>query len=138
MDGILKDTLCSGGEDVDILCVFPRGFAHAFFIGMRCPLCVLLAWFPSHGLPGSCPESEYRIIEFCELERTLKDHVVQLPCNEQGHLWLDLDAQSPVRSNLECLWRQGIHCASPTAFSHKFPFRPGWSLQNVFVLQPGL
>ena len=28
---------------------------------------------------------EYRIIEYSELEGTSEGHLVQLPCNEQGH-----------------------------------------------------
>ena len=29
------------------------------------------------------------IVELFELEGTLKGHLIQLPCNEQGHLQLD-------------------------------------------------
>ena len=42
----------------------------------------------------------HRIIELVELEGTLKDLLVQLPCNEQGHLQLDQVAQSPVQPDL--------------------------------------
>ena len=50
-----------------------------------------------------------RIIESLELEGTFKDPIVQLPCNEQGHLQLDEVAQCPVQPDLECLWAWGIH-----------------------------
>jgi len=40
------------------------------------------------------PLKDYRIIELFELEGTLKRHLVQLPCNEQGHLQLHQVAQS--------------------------------------------
>ena len=35
------------------------------------------------------------IIESCGMEGTLKGHVVQLPCNEQGHLQLDQAFRAP-------------------------------------------
>jgi len=80
------------------------------------------------------------------LEETFKDHLVQLPCNEQRYLPLDQVAQVPVQPDLECLqgWRihhisgQPVHgqthyCSllllnlvqSPTSFSPKtlFPLR---------------
>ena len=38
----------------------------------------------------------HRIIELFELEEILKGHLVQLPCNEQGHLKLHHVAQSLV------------------------------------------
>ncbi|KAK4833081.1 hypothetical protein QYF61_027743 [Mycteria americana] len=40
----------------------------------------------------------HRIIEWFGLERTFTGHLVQPPCNEQGHLQLDQVAQSPVQS----------------------------------------
>ena len=36
-------------------------------------------------------------------EGTLKGHLVQLPCSEQGNLKLDQDAQSPLQPDLQCL-----------------------------------
>jgi len=45
----------------------------------------------------------YSIIESLELEGTFKCHLVQLPCNEQGHPQLDQVAQSLVQPNLEYL-----------------------------------
>jgi len=47
--------------------------------------------------------------ELFELEGTFKSHLVQLPCNEQGHLQLSQDAQSPIQPDLECFQGQGIH-----------------------------
>ena len=44
-----------------------------------------------------------------ELEGTLKSHLVQLPCNEQGHLQLHQVAQSPIQPDIECLQGWGIH-----------------------------
>ena len=49
------------------------------------------------------------IVELFELEGTLKGHLIQLPCNEQGHLQLDQGAQSPVQPDLECLQGWSIH-----------------------------
>ena len=40
-----------------------------------------------------CQVANDRIIESLELEGTFKDHLVQLPCNEQGHAQLDQVAQ---------------------------------------------
>ena len=51
-------------------------------------------------------------IELFELESTIKGHLVQLPCNKQGHLQLDQVAQSPVQPDLECLRGWGIHHTS--------------------------
>jgi len=51
-------------------------------------------------------KKNHRIIEPSELERTLKGHLVQLPCNEHGHLQRDQGAlSSPVQcmSLTECL-----------------------------------
>ena len=45
----------------------------------------------------------YRSIELFELEGTLKGHLVQFLCNEQGHLQLDEVAQSPIQPDPECL-----------------------------------
>ena len=50
----------------------------------------------------------HRIIELFEFEGTLKGHLVQLPCTEQGHLQLDQVAQSPIQPDLECLQGWGI------------------------------
>ena len=38
-----------------------------------------------------------------------KRHLVQPPCNDQGHLPLDQVAQSPVQSDLECFQGWGIY-----------------------------
>ena len=48
----------------------------------------------------------HRIVK---LEGTLKGHLGQLPCNEQGHLQLDQVDQSPVQLDSECLQEKGIH-----------------------------
>ena len=44
-----------------------------------------------------------------DLEGTLKGHLVQIPCNEQGHLLLDQVVQSPIQHGYECLQGQRIH-----------------------------
>ena len=48
-------------------------------------------------------------MESFQLEETLKDHLVQLPYNEQGHLQLDQGAQRPIQSDLECLQEWGFY-----------------------------
>ena len=50
-------------------------------------------------------ERENRIIESLELEGTFKGHLVQLPCNEQGHVQLDQVDQGAIQLDLECLQR---------------------------------
>jgi len=49
----------------------------------------------------------HRIVESLELEGTIKDHLVPLPCNEQGHLQLHQVAQDLIQPCLGCLQRQG-------------------------------
>ena len=44
------------------------------------------------------------ITESLELEGTIKSHLVQFTCIEQGHLQLDQIAPSLIQPNLECLW----------------------------------
>jgi len=52
---------------------------------------------------------DHGIIKPFELEGTLKGHLVQLPCNEQGHLQLDQGAQSPIQPDLVYLQGQDFH-----------------------------
>ena len=54
------------------------------------------------------------------MEGTLQCHLVQFPCNEQGHLQLDQVAQSPVQPDLWCLQGQGIYHLSgqPVSVPH--------------------
>ena len=49
------------------------------------------------------------VLELFELERTLKGHLVQLPCNEQGHLQLSQLLRAPIQTELECLPGWDIH-----------------------------
>ena len=51
----------------------------------------------------------HRITELFELEGTLKNHLVQLCCNEQGHVQLDQVAKSPIQPDIECLQGWGIY-----------------------------
>jgi len=43
------------------------------------------------------------------LEGTFNIHLVQFPCNKQGHLPLGKVAQSPIQPDLECLQGWGIY-----------------------------
>jgi len=49
------------------------------------------------------------IIECFGLEGTLRGHVPQPPCSEQGHLPLDQVAQSPVQPDPACFQGWGIN-----------------------------
>ncbi|KAK4815157.1 hypothetical protein QYF61_017598 [Mycteria americana] len=53
-------------------------------------------------------EFKSRIIDWVGLAGTFKGHLVQPPCNEQGHLHLDQVAQSPVQPGLERFQGWGI------------------------------
>jgi len=44
----------------------------------------------------------HRITKSLELEGTFRDHLVQLSCNEQGHLQFDQGAHGHVQPDLEC------------------------------------
>jgi len=48
-------------------------------------------------------------MESLELEGAFKGHLVQLPCNEQGHALLDQVAQGLPQPRLESLQGWGIH-----------------------------
>ena len=50
-----------------------------------------------------CPAHQYKITESLVLEKTLKVHLIQLPCKEQRCLQLQQVAQCPVQPDLECL-----------------------------------
>jgi len=51
----------------------------------------------------------HRTVVSFELEGTFKSPLVQLPCNEWGHLQLDQVVQCPVQPDFECLLGWGIH-----------------------------
>jgi len=53
------------------------------------------------------PTPVHRIIESLELEWTLKCHLVQLSCNEQGHAQINQVAQGLIQPHLESLQGQG-------------------------------
>jgi len=57
------------------------------------------------------PTDYHRIISL-ELEGVFKGHLVQLPCNEQGHPELDQVAQILIKPHLECFLGWGIHHTS--------------------------
>ena len=54
-------------------------------------------------------QDNHRTIESLELEETLKGHLVQLPCKEQGHLQLHQVSQNHIQSDLECLQGWDTH-----------------------------
>ena len=62
----------------------------------------------------------YRIIERFALEGTVRGHLAQTPCSEQGRLQLDEVAQSPVQPGLECLQGWGTYhlCGQPVPVFH--------------------
>lgn len=72
------------------------------------------------------PGTGYRIVEWFGSEGTFKGHLVQPPCNKQGHLGLDRVAQSPVRPDLECFQASRV------------PFSPGWTLGRVGWVSSGI
>ena len=54
------------------------------------------------------------------VRRDLQDHLIPKACYRQGHLPLDLVAQSPIQPGHECFQRGGIHNLSgqPVPVSH--------------------
>ena len=62
----------------------------------------------SKNVPWKNTVVEHRITESLELEGTLKGHLVQLLCKEQGLLQLDQGAQCPVPLHLEYVQGWGI------------------------------
>jgi len=62
----------------------------------------------------------HQIIQSFQLEGTLKGHLVQLLCNEQGYLQLDHVAQSLVQPDLERLQV----CTDMVQILKKFIFSP--------------
>ena len=56
----------------------------------------------------SIKTQDHRIIEWFGLEGAFKGHLVQPPCNKQGHLQLSQVAQSPIQPDLECFQGQCI------------------------------
>ncbi len=51
----------------------------------------------------------HRILESLELEVTSEGHLVQLPCNEQGHAQLDQVAQGLIQPRLKSFQGWSIH-----------------------------
>ena len=65
-------------------------------------------------------------MESLELEGAFKGHLVQLPCNEQGHALLDQVAQGLTQPRLESLQGWGIHHPSgkpPAVYEVQSGFR---------------
>ena len=56
-------------------------------------------------------------MESFELEGTLKGHLVQIPCNEQGHLQLDQGAQSICCCKILCNGRYSLEFFFASALS---------------------
>jgi len=112
------------------LCLVP-----ATFVPLR-------AWHPHRDLHGNaaCPgfgqSAIHRIIELFELKDTLKGHLVQLPCNEQGYLHLNHRAQSLVQPDLECLLGRGWWCRSTGTLPSRtcFTASPTDCIKPFFVI----
>jgi len=60
---------------------------------------------------------DHRIIACYGLEGSLRGHLAQAPCSEQGCLRRDQVAQSPVQPGLECFQGWGLHCLSGSSSS---------------------
>lgn len=60
-----------------------------------------------------------------------KDHLVQSPCNEQGHVQPDQVAQSPVHPDVEYLQAWGIFYISLSNLGHCFNIL---LIKNIFLI----
>ena len=77
------------------------------------------------------------ITEQFGLEGTFTDHLVQPPCNEQGHLQLHHVAQSPIQPGPECFQGWGLHYLSLQSVpvfhhSHSKEFLPYIYFKSTF------
>jgi len=75
------------------------------------------------------------LIESFELEETLKSHLVQCPCNEQGHLQLNQGAQSLVQPEVllanSILWHRQFKCWYCLELLQRGTFWHAYIKQNV-------
>jgi len=98
----------------------------------------------------------HRITESFELEGTLRVHLVQFSCNEQGHPQLSQVAQSPVQPDLEHLQGWGSSttslgnlfqcltilivknssCKQQATFPFRSPHFPSFAIANKFIALP--
>ena len=65
-----------------------------------------VSWFHCRRVPAL--GQSHWIRERFRLEGAIKGHLVQRPCNDQGHLQLDQVSQSPLQPDLECFQGWGI------------------------------
>jgi len=73
----------------------------------------------------------HRTIESLELERTFKDHLVQLPCNEQGHPQLDQVVRGLIQPCLESLLGWSINHITGQPLSVPYHPRCKMLLSNI-------
>ena len=78
----------------------------------------------------------HRIIEWLELGGTFKGHLVQLPCNEQGHAQLDQVAQ--IQPGFESLHGWGIYHihGQPMPVPHHSHCKRLFPKSTLFKLHP--
>ena len=121
----LKMIICSDTAAADTKIMSASSFAfHSFLLSpssfdeaLSCEM--IHCWICFH----------HRIIEL--LEGTFKGHLVQLPCNEQGHLQLDQVAQSFFQPDLEGLQDDRV---STTSLGNPFQCFTNIIVRNFFLM----